>query len=311
MRKKLKNAWIKLYVLQAGGQDKIGRADLDRLNRAIEWRLSLVDALTKEMKRRDAAGDKAGVSELLPMLGSMSIRRQIEDELGVYTEQIQTLSQQANDGEIDSDEFQDRLTELTVAILMLSFLTGSVRDIDDLNEAQRILYDASLLVLMSNAGNPAGQTPQEQAQFNAGITILSNQDLLNDGLTTEEQQLLQEQIDISSESAISLAQSVADGSFAGDEGAASLAIRMLLWTNTAAFLFSLGQLFREDNPFFMWVFNPIKDHCVDCVRLNGQVHTADEWRRSGWVPRGFVLNCRGFYCGCAFVESEGPSRGEF
>lgn len=91
----------------------------------------------------------------------------------------------------------------------------------------------------------------------------------------------------------------------------SLLTRMFVWTNMAASVYFAGLLLRRDDPHLRWVWNPLKDHCSDCVRLNGQVHRASEWQASGWRPRSTGLECRGFNCGCALIETIGPSQGNF
>lgn len=93
--------------------------------------------------------------------------------------------------------------------------------------------------------------------------------------------------------------------------AASLVQRAILWAAAALGMVAAGQLFQADDPYWEWVYSPEKVHCEDCLRLNGQVHRASEWRASGWQPQSFSLECRGFHCGCFWREAEGPSRGSF
>lgn len=84
-----------------------------------------------------------------------------------------------------------------------------------------------------------------------------------------------------------------------------------LWVNMAVASFSTGQLMRRDNPRLRWVRNPMKDSCGTCVRLDGQVHTAAQWRASGWIPRSTRLECHGYNCGCSFRETKDAERGTF
>lgn len=87
--------------------------------------------------------------------------------------------------------------------------------------------------------------------------------------------------------------------------------RVGMWLNIASGIIFLGQLYRPDNPYLRWNFSVFKEHCADCVRLDGQVHTAQEWRASGLYPRYFGLACAGVRCGCYFTEVSGPSTGAF
>ena len=87
--------------------------------------------------------------------------------------------------------------------------------------------------------------------------------------------------------------------------------RTAIWVNMAVMSYSAGQLWRKDNPRLQWVMNPIKDHCSDCLRLDGQVHTAAAWRTSNWLPRATHLECHGYNCGCSFRETTASERGNF
>lgn len=89
-----------------------------------------------------------------------------------------------------------------------------------------------------------------------------------------------------------------------------IAGRLDMWMNMAVGIYSLGQTYRRDEPYYAWRYGPT-EHCVDCLRLNGQVHTASAWRASGWVPRSYGLTCKGLYCQCSYVESIGPEIGNF
>lgn len=83
------------------------------------------------------------------------------------------------------------------------------------------------------------------------------------------------------------------------------------WLNLASGLEYLGQTYRADDPFLQWVYSVMKEHCRDCVRLDGQVHRASEWRAAGWLPRDWRLDCHGIHCGCTFIQVSGPAKGGF
>lgn len=92
--------------------------------------------------------------------------------------------------------------------------------------------------------------------------------------------------------------------------AQSLDYRLDLWLNSAASAFFTGMVHDRSDPYLMWVYGPT-EHCDDCLRLNGQVHTASEWLTSPWLPRGRNLECSGYNCQCSFVPANGPSMGSF
>lgn len=110
--------------------------------------------------------------------------------------------------------------------------------------------------------------------------------------------------------------SFADDLYAGRYGEGDLGLdaaygRVATWLNIAAGIFFLGQTYQQFDVYLRWNFSFLKEHCGDCVRLNGQVHTASEWRNSGWYPRSFGLECHGVHCGCFFTEVAGPSQGGY
>lgn len=83
------------------------------------------------------------------------------------------------------------------------------------------------------------------------------------------------------------------------------------WLNTAKSFFMLGMTRRRDDPLLQWVYSVFTDHCADCVRLDGQVHRASEWRAAGWIPRDWRLECHGIHCQCSFMQVDAPVRGAF
>ena len=306
--KRIKRSFIRLYLLDAGGDaDNLTPKDYERINQGLDWRLAVYGKLRTAVRR-----DLISPDDLLDALSVLAIRRQVEDEVDLYQEGITTLSETTGAAEeADEDEFVDRMVTLTLAILVLVLIIGSVPSESDLTTEQQILVGAARLILQSEAGDPTNQTTAQLEQYLAGKAILENQDLLNDGLTTDQQIALQEQMDIAESSAVGLFADIDDEKFVDEGGEESLIFRILLWVGTAIFMFSFAQTLRADNPNLMWVYNPIKDHCTDCVRLNGQVHTAVAWRASGWVPRGRMLECMGYRCGCGLFETEEEVQGSF
>lgn len=89
--------------------------------------------------------------------------------------------------------------------------------------------------------------------------------------------------------------------------------RNQLWVGMLAGTYALGQtrVRNADRVFYRWDYGATERHCTDCARLNGQVHTAEEWANSGWRPQGSNLACRGHRCDCRLNETSGPSSGSF
>ena len=85
-----------------------------------------------------------------------------------------------------------------------------------------------------------------------------------------------------------------------------------MWANkslTPLYYKALGSTAR--NSKWLWVMNPVKEHCKTCLRMNGQVHAMKDYIAKGILPKSDVLECKGFKCGCRLVKSEARARGSF
>lgn len=270
---KLKQSLIYLYTRQGG-------RDYSALGRAIEWRLGII---RKCVKRDMPLDDIQGIASAL------TIQRQIETELDQYQQDLQLLSVQLQQDEITQDEFIEQVEVITAAIYFIAYLNGSQTDN---KAAQQLAQDAR--VALDTMGVEVGMVVN-QTTIEAAIP------------DTEARNGIDSQLAISATSAANLAGNLKLEVF----NPQSLLNRIVLWVNKALEMYVWGQLFRVDNPFYEFIYNPLKDHCTDCQRLNGQVHTAQEWVASGFWPQGAGLECGGFNCGCRFVDSNGPSKGNF
>jgi hypothetical protein len=92
---------------------------------------------------------------------------------------------------------------------------------------------------------------------------------------------------------------------------AGIANRVAIWKNKASAFLNIGRKHDRSNPFLAWRIGATEKHCPDCARLNGQVHTAERWRRAGIEPQSPDLECNGFNCACFFEEHDGPESGDF
>lgn len=134
-----------------------------------------------------------------------------------------------------------------------------------------------------------------------------------DELTQAEQDFIDEQIQTSLDSIQDLAEDVFSGKFIPSQdggGGNNLLSRIGLWGGVAASIYYAG-LTRRPGIKLEWVWNPDKDHCEDCQRLNGQVHTSEQWLDSGLYPKSTQLKCSGFNCGCSFVQTDKQTAGSF
>ena len=89
---------------------------------------------------------------------------------------------------------------------------------------------------------------------------------------------------------------------------------MDLWLGDARMAYNLGVITNEINAEerFMFVNGPTSDHCVDCMRLDNQVHTGSEWEEHPeLLPQSRDLACSGFRCLCKLEKTDEPVSGDF
>jgi hypothetical protein len=194
---------------------------------------------------------------------SEDLTKQIEEVEGIlaqYVSDFQFLIEEALNEDISRDNFEARLAEVVMAILIAIWLRGAnMSSVAELTAAERFAI---------------------QGMLDPHLNAISG---LSEDLYT--------------------------GRY--DESPSSALTRIFVWSNMAAGVYFLGLAHRRDDPNLQWIYTPDKDHCGDCLRLNGQVHTATEWRASGFMPRSIGLECKGFHCGCRFSETTKSIKGSF
>jgi hypothetical protein len=97
----------------------------------------------------------------------------------------------------------------------------------------------------------------------------------------------------------------------GDIRLPALGQRLSLWVLGALGLANIAQALGHPEERYEWVLGATVQHCDDCARLNGQVHTGDEWKRSGFMPQGRNLKCGGWHCDCKLMRTNRPTQGGF
>jgi hypothetical protein len=104
------------------------------------------------------------------------------------------------------------------------------------------------------------------------------------------------------------------GNFEDDEGdvkPGALAARVTLWLMSAMALANQATVRSDLEANYVWRLGGTIEHCADCLRLDGQVHTGREWLRSGWLPQTQVLECGGWNCDCRLERTRMDKRGNF
>ena len=79
-----------------------------------------------------------------------------------------------------------------------------------------------------------------------------------------------------------------------------------LWINRYNAVRNEARVMAGKNRKLRWVWNPLKEHCSDCGRLNGRVYRARVWDEYGIVPQSPALECEGWRCGCQFIQTDAP-----
>jgi hypothetical protein len=86
--------------------------------------------------------------------------------------------------------------------------------------------------------------------------------------------------------------------------------RLDMWTNKYAKIRALARTYACEDQKLEWVMNPLKEHCRDCLKLNGKVYRQSVWRKYNVYPRMPELECGGYKCGCDLIVTTKPlSRG--
>lgn len=133
----------------------------------------------------------------------------------------------------------------------------------------------------------------------------------------QDQSSLDEYVAVNLESVGQLADDIYSDKYQNTEdrdGVAMLLVRLGLWTMNAYALATLGQVVNDANKEkrYRFVLGNTKEHCSSCSRLNGQVHTGSEWaNHPDMLPRAHGLECGGWRCLCALVETTDPVSGSF
>ena len=83
--------------------------------------------------------------------------------------------------------------------------------------------------------------------------------------------------------------------------------RAELWINKYNAIRNQAKTMAGKNVKLLWQWNPMKEHCVDCGRLNGRVYRARVWDKYGVRPQSPALACHGFLCGCRLTVTDKPA----
>lgn len=91
----------------------------------------------------------------------------------------------------------------------------------------------------------------------------------------------------------------------------NLDTRAYMWGKSLQSFLDRGTMAANQNAMYAWKRSPVSDSCADCIRLDGQVHRIRNWTKSGWLPRGNKILCKGYNCSCQLVRTSDKARGRF
>ena len=124
-----------------------------------------------------------------------------------------------------------------------------------------------------------------------------------DEMTPEEVTRLGEEINGQIPYIVPFAQAIQRSTKALGGKIAPFYFRAEMWGNRYGAVKSIARQSVAGDGKILWQWNPLKEHCPDCARLNGRVYRASTWRKYNIEPRSRLLACEGYKCGCTFVPT--------
>jgi len=248
------------------------------------WRVNAAKALGKWLDA-DAAERMAGGfaqpashdhSHEAPVKAMQIGNPAIDPQLQRYEAELSDIIQDAVTGVDDKPEFERRMRDAVLAGLLAAFLAGVEAD----GEADLTEIQAAVLRANRNRAN------ESVASLSDDIYNADRYAPIEPGTTGRRPQT----------------------SEAGMERAIG---RVGLWVTALAGMFAAGQLRQRPDKRYQWKLGNTVEHCSDCLRLSGQVHTSDAWISSGYQPQGRSLECGGWNCDCRLEETNADERGGF
>ncbi len=89
-------------------------------------------------------------------------------------------------------------------------------------------------------------------------------------------------------------------------------LRAVMWVNKSlSQMLDAGRISADRNGYYIWEMGATEKHCIDCQRLDGQIHRFKEWYTRDLVPKSDQLSCNGFRCDCRLRKAVGPGFGRF
>lgn len=101
-----------------------------------------------------------------------------------------------------------------------------------------------------------------------------------------------------------------DEIFKRDLSQQEISRRADMWVNKSINeIYYIGLDLANKQARYMWIINPVKEHCKTCSHLNGQIHRMKDYIKSGLLPQSTKLACGGYQCGCSLKSTKENARG--
>lgn len=124
-------------------------------------------------------------------------------------------------------------------------------------------------------------------------------------MTEDEQKVLEQRINSELVYILGFADAV-DAAREKEEAITTLFPRLELWVSRYNEIQDYAKIMACGDKKFKWVYDPAKEHCSDCARLNGRVYRGSIWAKYGLYPKARKLACGGWLCGCRLEETDDP-----
>ncbi len=139
--------------------------------------------------------------------------------------------------------------------------------------------------------------------FNTG---LDKGGITEDDLTAEEKSIFTQEVANERSFIPQLANYIVSNSRKTGGKLGAIRSRVDRWAATYSNIEEVGFLIAKGTTKLRWKYDPRKEHCTDCRRLNGRVQRAVVWLKNKVLPKSKKLACFGIWCGCIFEDTDEP-----
>lgn len=130
--------------------------------------------------------------------------------------------------------------------------------------------------------------------------------IMPEDLTQAEKGALSLQINENIAAVMGFADEVASHTRDGGYLVGTLYKRAEMWAARYDQIRSMAMMYAGKDQKLKWTIGACREHCADCMTLQGRVYRASTWKKYDLYPKKRTLACRGFRCCCKFVPTKDP-----